>query len=337
MLLAIALASVAAVSLDELPTPNGLGTQTLLHAHNCYPERGRWTDRLERALSTGLSPIAIEQDVMWVPGTANGPGRSVVAHDPPPTGEEPTLEQHFFERMRPLLEQALNENRRDAWPLFVLHLDFKTNEPEHHRFIWELLGRYERWLTTAPRSAEPSPPQALTHGPLLVLTENGEGQERDFFEEVPVGARLRVFGTVPPTRENLPEDDAARAAAMVRLPVRSLIPSGATNYRRWTNHSWAIVEEGGQPRAGAWTNADNSRLRAIVNRAHEQGLWIRFYTLNGHDPAQGQGWTPGYNFGSQAAVESRWRAAIAAGVDFLATDQYEAAAQVLRETPTPKP
>jgi hypothetical protein len=53
-------------------------------------------------------------------------------------------------------------------------------------------------------------------------------------------------------------------------------------------------------------------------------LWIRFYTLNGHDAAGSQGWHAGYNFGSLAAAQVRWRAARDAGVDFIATDQYEA-------------
>jgi RNA polymerase sigma factor (sigma-70 family) len=37
-------------------------------------------------------------------------------------------------------------------------LDFKTNEPEHHAAVWELLGRYEDWLVTAPRAAGPGRP-----------------------------------------------------------------------------------------------------------------------------------------------------------------------------------
>jgi hypothetical protein len=53
-------------------------------------------------------------------------------------------------------------------------------------------------------------------------------------------------------------------------------------------------------------------------------LWIRFYTLNGEDgkPAGG------YNFGSAAAVLTRWKAAIDAQVDFLATDQYAQLARI---------
>ena len=53
------------------------------------------------------------------------------------------------------------------------------------------------------------------------------------------------------------------------------------------------------------------------------GLWIRFYTLNGHRPDDSLGWTASYNFGSVDAARARWNAAIAAGVDFIATDQYE--------------
>jgi hypothetical protein len=47
--------------------------------------------------------------------------------------------------------------------------------------------------------------------------------------------------------------------------------------------------------------------------------------LNGHSTTDGRrlGLSPGYNFGSLDAVRIRWRAAIDAGVDFIATDQYE--------------
>ena len=88
------------------------------------------------------------------------------------------------------------------------------------------------------------------------------------------------------------------------------------------NFPWGVVEEGGPPRAGAWTQGDDVRLRALVRHVHRAGGWIRFYTLDGFTPAQDRGFTAGYNFGSLAAVAPRWRAALAAGVDFIATDQY---------------
>lgn len=173
----------------------------------------------------------------------------------------------------------------------------------------------------------------FTRGPLLVLTEQGDGQERAFHDLVPIGGRLRLFGTVPAAA--IPEGLSAEARADLAIgaPAETVIAGAATNYRRWTNHAWAVVERGGPPRAAGWTGADRARLDALVDRAHGLGLWIRFYTLNGHPPdvSDTQGWSDGYNFGSAAAVEARWRAAIAAGVDFIATDQYEAFSRVRQQ------
>lgn len=289
-----------------------------LHAHNCYPDRGAGADRLTRALAAARGTIAVEQDLVW----DRARGTAVVAHEPDLAGTAPTLEDHFFRAVAPMLDHALAERDVRSWPRIVLHLDFKTHEPEHLAAVWTLLGKYERWLTTVPRNTS-ALPQPLRLGPLMVLTENGDGQERAFHDEVPAGERLRLFGTVPgpPVRDDLTPE--ARAEAAVTAPPDVLMPSGATNYRRWANFAWAVVERGGPPAAADWTAADRARLETLVRRAHGLGLWIRFYTLNGHAPGA-DGWSDGYNFGSAAAVEPRWRAAIGAGVDFIATDQYEA-------------
>src|SRR5579863_6835916 len=82
----------------------------ILDAHNCYPYEGQWKDRIDRALKAGF-PVAIEQDIAW----ANG--RPVVTHTSKTTGSEPTLRDHFFERVRPIVEKALAENRRASWPM----------------------------------------------------------------------------------------------------------------------------------------------------------------------------------------------------------------------------
>ncbi|MDX2150702.1 MAG: hypothetical protein SFV54_08200 [Bryobacteraceae bacterium] len=284
------------------------GTRVLLDAHNCYPYEGKWPDRIDRALQLDL-PIAIEQDLYW------HVGRSVVAHDKPQSSDLPDLKTHFFERIRPLVEKALAEPRRDQWPLIVLNLDFKTNEPEHHAAVWNTLGEYEAWLTTAPKKNARSEPEPLEWGPVLVLTGAAADQEVSFYEQLREGDRLRLFG----------------AAAT----VKGQLPGFVTNYRRWWNNPWSVVEEGGQPKAGAWTKADQTRLNALVAHARKQGLWLRFYTLNGHTAAEGvrQGWSKGYNFGSLEAARLRWKAAIAAGVDFIATDQYEEFAAELAKTP----
>jgi len=290
------------VNLQFLP-----GRRVLLDAHNAYPDRGRFADRIDVALATGL-PLAIEQDVAWC-RSASGALAPVVSHEATCVGDEPTLEAYFFEHVRPIMEEALEKGPSAEWPLITLNLDFKTNEPELHAAVWTLLARYERWLTTAPKLANAATVAPLQAGPLLVLTGSSHVQQQTFHDAVPTGGQLRVFGAIAGIAP--PESDATA------LPQAT----PATNYRRWWNHPWSVVEGEGQRAAGDWTPTDAARLRAIVADAHVHGLWIRFYTLNGL-AGDREGWTASYNFGSLDAARLRWRAAIDAPVDFIATDQY---------------
>jgi hypothetical protein len=297
----------------------------VLDAHNCYPYEGRWADRIDRALGTGF-PVGIEQDLAWWVDS-KGAGRVVVSHTSETTGKEPTLQQHFFERVRPIIEGALRENNRSRWPLIIVHFDVKDNRPELHRAVWSLLGEYEGWITTARKTADPHELTPFDPKPLLVLTEDNDAQEQVFFKDVPVGAKLRVFGSAH-TNKIPGASDAERAHDAATLPPEALLSEKPTNYRRWWNNSWWEVEEGGQRNAGDWTSADDGRLRALVNRAHALGFWIRFYTLDGFTD-NGQGWDQGYNFGSREAAMARWSAAVKAGVDLIATDQYEDLANLM--------
>src|ERR1700752_2851935 len=111
----------------------------MLDAHNCYPYEGRWADRIDRALQTGF-PVAIEQDIAWAKG------RPVVSHTPKTRGDEPALRDHFFEHVRPIVEKAFKENRRETWPLIMLHFDFKTLDAQTLHAVWDLLGEYESWI-----------------------------------------------------------------------------------------------------------------------------------------------------------------------------------------------
>lgn len=290
------------------------GTRVLLDAHNCYPQEGKWANRIDRALSTGL-PLAIEQDLYLYRDTV------VVAHDGPPRGDEPSLREHFFEKIRPLMEKALAGRQRRTWPILVLNLDFKSNERPLLEAVWKLLGSYERWITTARRGARATEVAPLDWKPLLILTGDAEEQERVFYDEVPVGGKLRLFG-------------AARVTPGSRwdTPPEFMVPAPAGNYRRWWNNSWANVEKGGQYNAGEWTPQDANRLKAMVDHAHAGGYWIRFYTLNGYTPEQTAelGTGRSYNFQTRQAAEERWNAAMRAGVDFIATDMYEQLAAALK-------
>jgi hypothetical protein len=293
----------------------------LLDAHNCYPYDGKWKDRIDRALATGF-PVGIEQDIAWGVDPATGKGRPVVTHTPKTNGTEPALRDYFFERVRPIVEKALKDNDRARWPLIVLHFDFKSLDPVLLRAVWDELGEYQDWITTAAATSDPYQLAPFDAKPLLVLTEDADIQDQVFFRDLPKGTRLRLFGSTP----TAPVEAATRqerAHLYATLPPEKLLTGRPTNFRRWWNNSWAEVEEGGQRNAGDWTPASDARLRALVSYAHSQGFWIRFYTLDGFPPAEDQGWGAGYNFGSLARVQARWKAALDAGVDLIATDQYE--------------
>jgi len=293
-------------------------------AHNCYPYFEWWTDRIDRALSAGV-PLAIEQDPLWYTDRRTGRSWSVVAHGPPVSGHEPTLEQYFFERIRPVIEDVLRHGNQGDWPVITLNLDFKTEEPEHLRAVWNLLDKYRNWLTTATKSSDERKVESLDVKPLLVLTGESDKQATVFYRDVPVGQRLLVFGAV---HTNTSDPMAA---------PEILEPGAASNYRRWWNNSWAVVERGGQAQAGDWTREDELRLRSLVEHAHASGLWIRFYTLDGasNEELSCHGWFRSYNFGSLSAAQERWRAAKKAGVDFIASDQYEALQRLLKTPSEP--
>lgn len=321
---AIAQRSPAAGQIDFLN-----GGRPLLDAHNCYPYDGRWNDRVMRALRSGY-PVSIEQDLAWYIDPTTSVGRVVVSHTPAATGTEPTLRAYFFEQVRPVIEKALAENHPGTWPLVVLHFDFKDNRPELLKAVWQLLGEYEPWLSTAPKTATASELQPMQKRPILVVTEDSNEQQKVFYDDLPVGAKLRLFGSAHTTAA----PQLSRAELMhwaVTVAPEELLTERPTNYRRWWNSSWYAVEEGGQHAAGDWSAVDDHRLHALVDHAHAMGFWIRFYTLDGFSIDKDQGWGQGYNFGSLEAVTLRWQAAVAAGVNFIATDQYEDLTPYLRQ------
>ncbi len=304
----LALGSIVCAA-QRVPEP---GSRSVMDAHNCYPYFEWWNDRIERALSTG-TPLAIEQDLGWYSDPIIGKGRSVVTHADPPSGHEPTMDQYFFERVRPVVEKALRDGNRGDWPLITLNLDFKDNKPEHIEFVLALLRQHARWLTSAIKGPSIAVVQPLDVKPILVLTGEADAQQTVFYDQLAANEQVLAFGAIHTALKN-PE-----AAPEI------IDDQKANNYRRWWNNSWKVVEPGGQSAAGEWTPQKASRLRALVERAHANGLWIRFYTLDGatEQELSCHGWFRSYNFGSLDAARIRWRAAINAHVDYIASDQYE--------------
>ena len=325
LLTLLALPALAQGTLDTLIS------RPILDAHNCYPYRGKWNDRIDRALAAGF-PVGIEQDLAWHVDRSTGKGRAVVSHTKDVTGEEPDLRTHFFERVRPIVEKALKDNDRARWPIIVVHFDFKSVTPPLLRAVWELLGEYESWITTAPKSADPRTLTPFDRKPVLVLTENADEQEEVFYKPLRVGDKLRLFGSAH-TKAIQAEPKEERERLLATLPPEQLLSVPPTTYRRWWNTSWHTVEQGGQKVSGEWTAAEQKRLQDLVAHVQRLGYWIRFYTLDGFGADESLGWDQNYNFGNRANAEKRWRSAIAAGVNLIATDQYEVVAPMISGKP----
>lgn len=311
--------------LAQVPAGLTPGHRTVLDAHNCYPYEGRWANRIDRALAQGF-PVSIEEDLAWYVDPATGKGRIAIHHGAEPTGREPGLRDYFFERVRPIIEKALKEKDHSQWPIIYLHFDFKSVDPALLNAVWELLGEYQDWITTAPKLADANVLAPLDVKPMMVLTEEANEQEDFFFRRIPVGGKLRLFGSAVTVRQQ---------KGQPLLSPEEMVAVPANNYRRWWNGAWNAVELGGQKQAGEWTAADDQRLKTLIAYAHRLGYCLRFYTLNGHSLEDGKknGWDPNYNFGSLEAVQKRWAAALADGLDFIATDQVEDLAAAMHRKP----
>ena len=267
---------------------------------------------MTRALSTGF-PVAIEQDLNWYVPPKGGRPRVVVGHGGELTGRESDLESYFFDQVRPMMEAALRNPDRSKWPLITLNLDFKTEEPDLLHAVWELLQEHRDWLTTAEKSANEGVVQSLTPGPMLVLNGPSDAQQKVYYDDVPVGSKLLTFGAVHTNMQDSGADPTV------------IETESASNYRRWWNNPWSVIEPASQSKAGVWTAVGRRRLWSFVNHAHQQGLWIRFYTLDGatQQELSQHGWFQQYNFGDLKKAEDRWMSAVAIGVDYIASDQYE--------------
>ena len=131
------------------------GASVWLHAHNCYPEKGpvgRSDPARARRADVGhrhrTGRRLVRRSLHRARTNRRLSRRQAGWHRADPRGA--------FLRSRPARSSRRRcaTNRKDTWPVMVLHLDFKTNEPAHHQAVWDLLGKYESWLTTAERVAD---------------------------------------------------------------------------------------------------------------------------------------------------------------------------------------
>ena len=306
------------------------GSRIQILSHNAYPDHGKYADRLDRALAAGL-PMVTEQDLAWVDG------KSLEIHGARNVGgDDPTLETYFFPKVKPIIEKALKEGNKGNWPLITLYLDIKNDPPEHLAAISQVLDKYGAWLTTAEKTDDINVQSPLELKPMMVLVEDKQNdiKQKFFYDDVPVGGKIRVFGSVPKFDENpnkLPRDRRAEAIAFLStLEPEQLVPHKADNYHRWFGTNWAFVEKGGETGAGDWTPEVEARLKKFVTYGHRLGYFVGFYCLDGYTAAENQGWDKDYNFGGKEKVMPRWKAAVSAHADFISTDQMEDLAAVIR-------
>ena len=331
-LCAVAAVAVTVATAAKLTGAYVPGSRTEILSHNAYPDHGKYVDRLDRAIAAGL-PMATEQDLAWIDG------RSLEIHGAKNVAsDDPTLDTYFFPKVKPYIEKALQEGNKGNWPLITLYLDIKNDPPEHLQAISQVLDKYNSWLTTAVKTRDLDRQSPLDLKPLMVLVEDKQNdiKQKFFYDEVPVGGKIRVFGSVTKFDENpnkLPRDRRAEAIAFLStLDPEQLVPNKADNYHRWYGTNWAFVEKGGETGSGEWTKASEERLKKFVDYGHRLGYFVGFYCLDGYTAAENQGWDKDYNFGSKEKVLPRWKAAVRAHADFISTDQMEDLAQVIRAT-----
>jgi hypothetical protein len=303
------------------------GARTLILAHNAYPDHGKYNDRLERAIASGV-PFVVEEDLAWVNG------HSYLVHGAKNAAAgDPTLETYFFPTIKPIMEQALRDGNKGNWPLVTLYLDIKNDPPEHLRYINQLLDQYGPWLTTAVKTGDLSHQSKLKLAPMMVLVEDktNDIKQKFFYDDLPAGGKIRVFGSYTKPVENpnhLPKLDFVNS--LVSVPMNQVTTQKADNYHRWWGVDWAYVEKGGEEHHGEWGKQQIERLNQIVQYGHGLGYLMGFYCLDGFAADENQGWEDEYNFGSTTAAAERWKAAAAAHADFISTDQYETLAKTIR-------
>lgn len=155
-----------------------------------------------------------------------------------------------------------------AWPVVTLYLDIKNDPPEHLQAILKVLDKYPGWLTAAKKTADIAVQSPLDLKPMMVLVEDKQNdiKQQFFYDQVRLGGKIRVFGTVPKFDENpthLPSDKKAEAIALLStFEPEQPVPHKADNYHRWFGANWAFIEKAPASMAGHYLSAA-TRTRAI--------------------------------------------------------------------------
>ncbi len=276
-------------------------------AHNCYPSDSESNARVVEALALGIDNIEI--DLGW----DDRAKRLIVGHDAAPRQgvAYPTLEPYLV----PALEAHWKSHQPAEGP-GVLTVDWKTDRPEAVRAFKAFLDTHANWFSHAKKVKGKTSP--IERGRITVCFTGSEKAKDLYDGMIAEGELYRAF------RDRV----HGQGAAFLEDPSQ-YAPTPATTYFRFLTLHWSAVEKGGPALAGEWTQADRDRLGSIVAAAHRQGFRVRIYCLNGHTGTL----LSGYQFRGDEAAKARWSACKAAGVDWVATDEYKAIADAFGPAP----
>ena len=159
---------------------------------------------------------------------------------------------------------------------------------------------------------------------MIVLVEDKQNdiKQKFFYDNVPDGGKIRVFGSVTKPDAN---------------PI--------TSYRskKRSSRCWPSIQNN-----GAWTGLTSKRVANTsrrldacgngapakwVNYGHRLGYFMSFYCIDGYTDSENQGWDKDYRFASHDAALQRGKALIQAKADFISTDQYEDVATLIHNRP----
>ena len=218
--------------------------------------------------------------------------RTVISHEKTPVGGEPTLEEYFW---KPLgMELGRMPRGRPGWLLLI---DFKTYHARVVEEVYRDLERHRRLLTRFGGNVD--------YGPLTVIL-TGDNAAIAAFEKRNRGhgPYLAMGNREPPERQY--QDNVA-----------DYFEADATPFYRVFNFEWAHIEPDREKRrAEPLPETAPARLRKLAQTAHQKGYWLRTWTLNES------------TFGGREGLLERWRAARDAGVEMIATDEYELAGRL---------
>ena len=247
------------------------GTRVLLDAHNAY--RGWRT--LQRSARAGpvdwdcRSPSSRISSGIAIRALASG--RSVVSHGAPLSGSEPSLDEYFFQRSARLIEQALRENRRETWP--VDHAQSRLQD-ERAGALTRPCGRCSGKLRVVADDRPSRREGRRDCGPRAWAAARAHRRGRRAGRMCSMTQFQWADGfvcSVPCIRDSAKRLQAGRGARASRPRIAgSVLRDRASNYRRWWNHPWSVVElRRSEANAGEWTAV------TIEQRLHSSGgSWL---------------------------------------------------------------